>query len=125
MGTLGVTPAALLQELRAAGAALRVPEGCLEAKHLPPHFSALTKAHAVELRRLLAGPVPAVEALALPEPSPARDPEPESPRPLAPPVPIEAPAGVPASVPAAAGASRPPPVPMVDPAPGYPGAGSS
>lgn len=89
MGALGVTLAVLLQELCAAGAALRVREGRLEAKHPPPHLSALTKAHTTELRRLLVGPVPAVEALALPEPSPAHDPEPESPPPLAP---IEAPA---------------------------------
>jgi hypothetical protein len=54
-----VTPATLLRELRAAGVVLRVRGGRLEAKHLPPHLSALTKAHAAELRRLLAEPVDA------------------------------------------------------------------
>ncbi len=58
MGTPGVTPAGLLRELQAAGVALRVVDGRLEAKHLPPHLSALTRAHAAELRRLLAEPRP-------------------------------------------------------------------
>lgn len=58
MGTPGVTPAGLLQELQAAGASLRVVDGRLEAKHLPPQLAALTKAHAAELRRLLTEPPP-------------------------------------------------------------------
>lgn len=54
-----MTPATLLRELRAAGVVLRVRGGRLEAKHLPPHLAGLTKAHAAELRRLLAEPVDA------------------------------------------------------------------
>lgn len=66
MGTPGVTPAVLLQDLRAAGVALRVVGGRLEAKRLPPQLAALARAHAAELRRLLAEQPP-LEAL--PEPS--------------------------------------------------------
>lgn len=58
MGGLGVKAAELLQELRAAGAALRVVDGRLEAKRLPPPLAALARAHAAELRTLLAPPAP-------------------------------------------------------------------
>jgi hypothetical protein len=51
-----VTPAALLSELRAAGAALRVVGGRLEAKALPPALAPLARVWAAELRRLLEQP---------------------------------------------------------------------
>lgn len=51
-----MTPGALLSELRAAGAVLRVVEGRLEAKRLPPALAPLARAHAAELRGLLAAP---------------------------------------------------------------------
>ena len=57
MGTPRVTPAALLSELRAAGATLRVVGGRLEAKALPPALAPLARVWAAELRRLLEQPV--------------------------------------------------------------------
>lgn len=53
-----MTPGALLSELRAAGAVLRVVGGRLEAKHLPPALAPLARARAAELRVLLAPPAP-------------------------------------------------------------------
>lgn len=51
-----MTPAALLSELRAAGAALRVVGGRLEAKALPPALAPLARVWAAELRGLLEQP---------------------------------------------------------------------
>lgn len=59
MGTPRVTPAALLSELRAAGATLRVVGGRLEAKALPPALAPLARVWAAELRRLLEQPAEA------------------------------------------------------------------
>ena len=53
-----MTPGALLLELRAAGAVLRVVGGRLEAKHIPPALAPLARAHAAELRGLLAPAAP-------------------------------------------------------------------
>lgn len=54
-----MTPAALLSELRAAGAVLRVVGGRLEAKALPPTLAPLARAQAAELRGLLEQPAEA------------------------------------------------------------------
>lgn len=48
--------AQLLAELRAAGAELRVVDGRLQAKRLPPHLRSQAQAQAVALRLLLAPP---------------------------------------------------------------------
>ena len=71
-----MTPGALLLELRAAGAVLRVVGGRLEAKHIPPALAPLARAHAAELRGLLAPPAH-VEQLpaAPPAPTPPGAPE--------------------------------------------------
>ena len=72
-----MTPGALLLELRAAGAVLRVVGGRLEAKHIPPALAPLARAHAAELRGLLAPAAPTapvdhqVEQLPAAPPTPA------------------------------------------------------
>lgn len=82
-----MTPAALLAELRAAGAVLRVVGGQLQAKALPPDLAPLARAHAAELRALLelapdqAGPgaaldpAPGAGTELPPDPSPGDTPE--------------------------------------------------
>lgn len=62
-----MSAAALLVELRAAGAELRVVGGRLVAKHLPPALAPQARTHAAELRTLLAEP----PSVAPPPPAPA------------------------------------------------------
>ena len=53
-----MTPAALLGDVRAAGGELLLVGGRLAGKHIPPNLAALVKAHAAELRGLLAPAAP-------------------------------------------------------------------
>ncbi len=55
-----MTPAALLGDVRAAGGELLVVGGRLAGKHIPPNLAPLVKAHAAELRALLASAAPPV-----------------------------------------------------------------
>lgn len=66
-----MTPAALLGELRAAGAVLRVVGGRLEAKRLPPALAPQVRAWAAELRALLDQPADGAGGIeAAPAPGP-------------------------------------------------------
>ena len=53
-----MTPEALLGDVRAAGGELLLVGGRLAGKHIPPNLAALVKAHAAELRGLLAPAAP-------------------------------------------------------------------
>lgn len=79
-----MTPAALLSELRAAGAALRVVGGRLEAKALPPALAPLARVWAAELRRLLEQPADPAQFARLEAPGPELPPDVDPADPAAP-----------------------------------------